>query len=289
MPVRELAACLPEKLRAEMLKNREEITEVRFRCGKRMQLVYGGSDRFAGEPMDAATVRRIALKLMDHSYHTREQELSEGFFTMRCGCRVGVCGSYTEGANSHSLHHIGSMCIRIAREVRGSADELIKEMVKFGDMQNTLILSRPGMGKTTILRDAARQLSEIGYRIAIADERHEIAACREGVPSMDVGERTDVLDGVGKAKAMEMLLRSMAPQIIIADEIGNEDDAGAIRELACRGVNVLTTAHAAGFDALETGVLAGLVRDRLFSVAVLLDESPGKICGVRRYAGGTDG
>lgn len=288
MPVRELAACLPETLRAELLKNQEGLTEVRLRGGRRMQLVYGGSDRFIGEPTDVVTIRRIALKLMDQSYHTHENELSEGFFTMRSGCRVGVCGSYMRSEKSNTLHHIGSMCVRIAREVCGSADELITEMLKCGRAQNTLILSRPGMGKTTILRDAARQLSEIGYRIAIADERHEIAACRDGLPLMNVGERTDVLDGIAKAKAMEMLLRSMAPQIIIADEIGNADDAGAIRELVRRGVIILTTAHASGFDALKSGMLSGLIQDGLFSIVVLLDESPGRICGFRRYGGGSE-
>lgn len=233
--------------------------------------------------MSPAQLEKIALAMMEYSFYAREAELSQGFFTLRNGCRAGVCGEFRRSASGGCmLASIGSLCIRIAREVRGCAEALTKAMLEGGRPVNTLLLSRPGMGKTTLLRDAARLLSGAGYAVGIADERHEIAACVKGVPTMDVGERTDVADGLTKAAALEMLMRTMSPEILITDEVGSEEDIRAIREAARRGAAILTSAHAGSMADLEYAPLDRLACAGIFALIVLLDGKPGEISEIRR-------
>lgn len=286
MPLAEVAAHLPKELAREALAHEATLTEIRLRAGRPSSLACDGSDIFVEPTMSANEVKRVALSMMEHSYYAREGELNEGYFTMRGGCRVGVCGSFGVKDGACFLQSISSLCIRIAREIPGCGAETAALLTRDGALKSGLVLSRPGRGKTTLLRDAARILSEQGYRVGIADERHELAACRDGAPSMDVGPRTDVADGCPKALGMERLIRCMAPDVIVTDEIGNPRDAQAVREAARRGVALLASAHADGFEALERGMLGQLVRDGLFSVAILLDGAPGKIAGIRHYERG---
>ena len=283
MPVRDLASYLPEPLASNIIAENEMIREIRLRAGKPVQLVCTHGERIAEGRISAQQLRRIAVSMMEHSYYSREGELSHGFFTMKNGCRVGVCGSFTEKqSGTFALRAIGSLCVRIARAVPGCADEIVSR-ISSGTLRSALIISRPGLGKTTLLRDAARQISMGGRTVGIADERHEIAACRDGVPTMDVGIRTDVVDGCPKAQAMELLIRSMSPEIIITDEIGNAGDISAIREAARMGVSILASAHASSFEEFEAGTVGTLVRHGLFSFAFLIDGAPGQISQIRRY------
>ena len=289
MPLAEIAAHLPKDLAEEALAHAAALTEIRIRAGRPCALAYGGADAFVGPPLTLSEVKRIALSMMEHSYYAREEELNQGYFTMRGGSRVGVCGSCIVKDGACFLQSIGSLCIRVAREIPGCGAEIAALLSQGGALKSALVLSKPGMGKTTLLRDAARILSEGGRRVGIADERHELAACRDGVPSVDVGPRTDVADGCPKALGMERLIRCMAPEVIVTDEIGNPRDAWAVREAARRGVALLASAHAGGFDALENGPLGALIRDGLFQTAVLLDGAPGQIAGIRHYERGGKG
>lgn len=146
-----------------------------------------------------------------------------------------------------------------------------------------LILSAPGKGKTTLLRDLARLLSQKGYKVGIADERHEIAGCINGAPGFDIGMKSDVIDGCPKAMAMGMIVRSMSPEVIITDEIGNDADCTAITEAARRGVMVVASAHASSFEEFECSRIGSLLNNGLFQVAVLLGKRPGQIQEIRRY------
>lgn len=288
MPLNDLCTYLPGDISREIKACIDSLTEVRIRAGKPVQLVCMDSVRFLGESIGAQELRKLAVRMMDHSYYACEQELSQGFFTMANGCRVGVGGSFIQtNDRPGALRSIGSLCIRIARAVPDCAIPLLKEITADGKLHSTLILSRPGMGKTTMLRDTARLLSSMGYMIGIADERHEIAACRSGIPTMDVGLSTDVVDGCPKSQAMEHLIRSMSPQIIITDEIGNRSDIEAIREAMRKGVTLIASAHAGSFEEFETGVLSHLASERLFSLAVLLAEKPGRIAALRTYNKGS--
>ena len=201
---------------------------------------------------------------------------------MKNGCRVGVGGSFVfSDDGKYRLKAIGSLCIRIAGEAIGCAGKLVDELLKDGPT-NTLVLSGPGCGKTTLLRDAARILSRNGYRVGIADERHEIAACIDGKPSFDVGPRCDIVDGCPKAMAMEILIRSLNPQVIITDELGNAHDVYAIREAARMGVTVIASAHASEIEVFEKGRMGTLLKEGLFPLVALLDNMPGRIVEFRR-------
>lgn len=287
MPVEEIAAFLPPELAKAVRVHERTLTELRLRAERPAMLALAGGEDFSvGDPMPVSQIRKIALSMMEHSYYAQEEELNQGFFTMRGGCRVGVGGAYGMRNGECVLCAVGSLCVRISREVLGCGVELAKAISEGGILRSAVILSRPGMGKTTLLRDVARILSGTGYSVGIADERRELAACRDGVPTLDVGPRTDVADGCLKAMGMERLIRSMAPRIIVTDEIGTREDMLAVREAARRGVAMLTTAHAGGLDALDHGMLRELVQDGCFDAAFWLDGAPGRIAGARWLKGG---
>lgn len=176
-----------------------------------------------------------------HSLFAYEQELRGGYVTLEDGSRVGICGRLNP---SGSVSMPGSFNIRIAREIKGAADGLMERIATRNGILSTLILSEPGAGKTTVLRDAARQLSAQGLQIGIADERGEIAASVNGVPRLDVGDNTDVMGGCAKCRAMELMIRAMSPQVLITDEIATREDAAAVMDASGCGIRVIASAHA---------------------------------------------
>ena len=170
---------------------------------------------------------------------------------------------------------ISAVCIRVAREVFGAADSIMEFLEFHGKLYNTLIISPPGCGKTTVLRDAIRQLGN-RYRVCVADERSEIAACKGGIPSLDVGKFTSVMDGVPKAKGINMLLRSMSPQLIATDETGSREEEEAICRLINAGAKIITTAH--GYsekDILNRKYLGSLVEKGVFERIIVLSNRKG--------------
>ena len=283
-----LRALLPGEIGGHIDALRGSIREVRLRAGQPAQLVYGGDEWMSGSVVDAATLNRALASLMDFSLYAREEELRQGFFTMEDGCRVGVCGRLVyDGGRITGLSSPGSLCVRVSREVRGCAEGVLKVIAGKRGVLSTLIVSPPGMGKTTLLREVARRLSEGGFNVCLADERHELAACRQGVPTLDVGPRTDVMDGGPKHAAIRHLLRSAAPQVIVADEIGDERDAEALSEAARCGVAVITSAHAGSFrDLMARPSLRAAVETGVFSTGVLLGAPPGRIAEIRAYDAG---
>lgn len=288
MILTELLANMLGKDEAALLRENEaQITEIRLRSGRPFQLVLLDKTQRMGGSIEPQLLERIASRLMDNSLYSRERELQQGYFTTSEGCRVGVCGK-TVAANGkiESFSDIGSLCIRIPRQVHGCAQELVNAVTSAG-LKSLLIISPPGLGKTTMLRELARALSAKGYNIAIADERREIAACDAGVPSMNVGERSDVMDGCPKAVAIPLLVRACAPDVLIADEIGAERDAVALLDAVRCGVKVIASAHANSFeDALQRGSIAPALMGRAFDYCVLLGPTPGRIQYLRKCADG---
>ena len=274
------AALLPWELRqgAERLtegdKSRAE--ELRLRAGRPPTAVLpegeitlpGCGDRsVTGE--DLRTVLEVATQASAHAVLDR---VRDGFVTVRGGHRVGLCGSAVcENGVIRTMGTLSSLSIRVAREVPGAAAG-VRPLLRGG---GTVILSPPGGGKTTFLRDLIRRLSDgvegPPLRVGVADERGELAAMYDGLPMNDLGAHTDVLDGCPKAAALVMLLRAMNPQVLAADEVAGPDDAAALEEAAGCGVALLCTAHAAGpEDLLRRPVFRRLVRRGVLSQAVVL-------------------
>ena len=275
-----LKALLPSDAAKWIEQNESALAEVRLRAGRGVQLVFcNGGDALTSQTLESQPLGRILAALMEYSVYARQQELDEGYFTLSDGCRVGVCGRmFLEGSRLR-MGEIGSACIRFARQRKGCADGIMAIVAPAGRLpDSTLLLSPPGLGKTTLLRDIARQLSDGGRRVGLADERHEIAACNQGVPTLDVGARTDVMDGCPRAEAIRRMLRTMSPQVVIADEIGNGADAQVLADAARCGVTVIASAHARSLqDALSRPCLKVVLESGAFQNALILGPGPGEL------------
>ena len=218
----------------------------------------------------------------NYSLYAYEEELRQGFLTVQGGHRIGVAGkAVLENGEIRTLKYISFLNIRLAHEVKGCGAKLLPYLYEDGRVRNTLILSPPGFGKTTLLRDVIRLISNgaeghAGLTVGVADERSELAACYQGVPQNDVGERTDVLDACPKAQALFMLIRSMSPQVVAADEIGSAVDAEALKQAACCGCSVLATAHGASLEEIRgKPSLEMLFREGIFERYILLGQRHG--------------
>lgn len=281
--VTRMAGLLPDALMQMLGPFPEDLTELRLRAGKPAQLIRFSSEEMGRECVGAHWVQAAAQALAGHSLYAREEELRQGFFTMEGGCRVGVCGRMTaEDGKITALTHVGSVCVRIAREIKGAADGAMGRLYENGRPVSALIVSSPGLGKTTMLRDIARQLSDgtggrTGVRVGMADERGELAGCVMGVPTLDVGLRTDVMDGCPKRIGMRLLVRAMSPEVIVTDELGHPDDAAAVGDAMRCGVRVVASVHAADEREAEGRLGSGLFG--MFDRVIVLGGGIGQIRG----------
>ena len=181
-----------------------------------------------------------------------------------------------------NINYISSLNFRIAKQVIGASNKVIKYIIneEENSVYSTLIVSPPGAGKTTILRDLIRKISngieQIGYQginVGVVDERGEIAAMYRGSPQNDVGMRTDVLDNVSKSVGLSMLIRSMAPKVIAADEIGNKDEIKPIMYAVCSGVKGIFTAHGASVEDVKNNPTLNDVLSSMWLEYETLDDS----------------
>ena len=219
--------------------------EVRFRAGQRaLLLMQSGETRQGKEVLTPSALVRIAQALSGNGLAAREEEMLNGFLPLPGGHRLGICGRMKPGG----LLEIGSLCLCAAHERKGVGQALYPR-VRAG---STLIFGAPGTGKTTLLRDLIRLFSLDGTQVGVADERGEIAACAGGVPQLDVGPCTDVMTDMPKGKALRMMLRSMRPELLAADEIGGAEEAAALMEARRGGVRVLATLHAGSARDMRT-------------------------------------
>ena len=234
---------LAENVREYLLKENldfAELQEIRLRTGKPLIIVYRNKERVlpAGGAEKYTVTREDVRETMDYvshySLYAYEEELSQGFLTIEGGHRVGVTGKVVlEGDKVKNIQYISSVNIRMAHEKIGCADRVLKHITKNREVCHTLIISPPRCGKTTLIRDIVRQISEgndfvKGCTVGVVDERSEIGGCYQGVAQNQLGMRTDILDCCPKAQGMLMMIRSMAPQVLAIDEIGTCEEVRAV-------------------------------------------------------------
>lgn len=189
-------------------------------------------------------LKQIFQGVCENSVYAFMDDIRQGFITLKGGHRVGFAGrAVTSGGKVENFREISSLNIRIARAIQGAANYIIDSIVKPEGIVNTLIVSPPMGGKTTVLRDLARQISDQGTKTALIDDRGELAAMFKGVPQNDVGVQTDVIENAPKEQAVVMMLRSMSPQLIVTDEISTKADADAMMQCFGTGVSVIASTH----------------------------------------------
>ena len=271
------------------------ITEIRIRSKNKIIVVCGKNEFVLDLVASPKIILDILLNVSKMSIYAIQTDLNNGFVVIRGGHRIGVCGEVVyENGKIKNIKNICSLNIRVAHQIFGCADTVMPQIIVNGIFQNTLIVSPPGCGKTTLLRDIIRLLSNgiktlgfSGKNVSLIDERGEIASCYEGVPTLDIGIRTDVMSNIDKSTGMSMVIRSMAPDIIATDEIGSSDDVLSIKAAILSGVKVIFTMHGDSLKSiLENPNIKELLDMNIFSKIILL--SSGKIPGIveKIYDGG---
>lgn len=259
------------------------LEEIRIRVDREILLKIGQVEYILNYIVSSKEILEILQKICDNSIYTYQNQICNGYITIKGGHRVGITGSivFKEG-QVINISHIYSLNFRIAKEIIGCSNKILKYIlnIKENTVFNSIILSPPGRGKTTLLRDCVRNISdgieEIGFKginVGVVDERGEIAAMYKGIPQNDLGKRTDILDNVSKDIGMKMLIRSMNPNIIVADEIGTAEDVLAINYAVCSGIKGIFTAHGSTLnDIILNPILKKLYEIKVIEKIILIEK-----------------
>lgn len=282
-------------------REQEQIQEIRLRAGRPIILHMEGRERYltaGGKITESFPNARIVAEkeleeMLEHICHYSpyafEEELRRGFVTVAGGHRVGVAGQAVLEADGsvRTLKNISFINIRVSHQMKGAADRVLPEIYEQGRLKSALIISPPGCGKTTLLRDLIRQVSDgnawgRGMTVGVVDERSELAGSFLGRPQNDMGMRTDVLDGCPKESGMLLLLRSMSPQVIAIDELGSDGEFRALGQASACGCRILATVH--GEDRGDVERRFGrdsIFWEKIFDLFLILGKEKGR-CVVKR-------
>ncbi len=272
-----------------------ELEEIRLRAGKPVLVKLhdgeyfltreGSLDKSAGRAYiaDKEDLNAILYQVCHASVYAYEDEIRQGFLTVPGGHRIGIAGQAVleEDGRLRTLKHISAMNIRVSHEIKGAADKVLSSLYQNGYLCNTLIVSPPGCGKTTLLRDLIRQISNgnrygNGMTVGVVDERCEIAGSYMGEAQNDLGIRTDVLDACPKVHGMMMLIRSMTPQVVAIDEVGSMEDVQALQRVSACGCRLLATIHGFGIEEVQKrAYMQELLAEGLFEKYIVMDKKDG--------------
>lgn len=284
----DIIGILPLKI-GTLLKERllkEQIYEIRIKIGKPILVYSKYGENIVNYVPTKEDMKSLIQKISNYSLYAYEEDIRQGFITIKGGHRIGIAGECVmEKGEVKTIRNISSINIRVCSEVIGCSDKLIKYIYsqKENRIFNTIIISPPKCGKTTILRDIARNISNgmnsiglYGRKVAVIDERSEIGACHFGIPQNDLGMRTDILDNCLKKEGMIMAIRSLSPEILICDEIGTKGDVEALLMAFNSGVNIITSIH--GFtieDLYKRKVFYELLDNGIIERAIVLSSRKG--------------
>ena len=262
----------------------DTVQEIRIKSGKPVILNLSYGEKVLDYRTTSEDLKFMMAKVSNYSLYAFEEEIKQGYITLKGGHRVGLAGECViSNGEVRTIKNISSLNIRICREIIGSSNKIMNLITNNNRVYNTLIVSPPKCGKTTILRDIAKNISNgmykinlSGKKVTIVDERSEIAACYNGVPQMNVGIRTDILDNCLKKSGMIMAIRSLSPEVLICDEIGTKGDLEALNMAFNSGVNVIATVH--GYDIADVygrAVFKDLIDNCILERIILLSNRKG--------------
>ncbi|RGD75168.1 stage III sporulation protein AA [Anaerofustis stercorihominis] len=261
----------------------DEIEEIRLRLNKNIHIVGSKEDILIPYDVKKEDIEGILNLATNYSFYANEDSLLKGFITIKGGHRIGFSGSVIMEDNKViGLRNINSLNIRISRQIIGASNLVLNYILNKGEVYNTLIISPPKVGKTTLLRDISRVISTnkgdfVGKRVCIVDERKEIASIHDGVNELNIGDKTDVLEGINKSDGMNMLVRAMSPEVIITDEIGKIDDISALENSVLSGVKVISSAHGKDMkDILRKDNFVSIIKKKIFNRYIFLSIEHGE-------------
>lgn len=280
--IRTILRCIPADF--------NQVQEIRLRVNAPLFIICNNLESYITQEgtlsrntKEAYIVTRQDLKetleyISNYSLYAFEEEIRQGFITIQGGHRVGLAGKVICDENGiRGMKFISFINVRLSHQIPGCADKVLPYLYEHGNIVHTLIVSPPRCGKTTLLRDLIRQISnESGMTVGVVDERSEIGACYQGIPQNDLGIRTDILDCCPKAQGMMMLIRTMSPQVIAVDEIGSREELESMEYAMNCGCRLIATVHGSSLeDIRQKPVLSKMLREQWFERYVVLGSSNG--------------
>lgn len=269
----------------------DQVYEIRLRVHSPCMILYRGEEVFLGQSgvltkeqgqaycVTGDDIQETMEHIAGYSLYAYEEELRQGYLTVQGGHRVGIAGkAVMDGEHIRGMKYISYINVRLSHQVKGCASFVMPYIRKENSIHHTLIISPPRCGKTTMLRDMIRQLSDgdsrhPGITVGVVDERSEIGGCYHGVAQNDLGIRTDILDCCPKAEGMMMLIRSMSPSVVAVDEVGDYRDIHAIEAVIHCGAKLMATVHGDSIEDLQQKPLfERLMDEHVFERYILLQS-----------------
>lgn len=262
----------------------DKLQEIRMRMDKPLIIEIGNDEFIYDYVVKKEDMKIVIQRISNYSIYAFEEEIKKGYITIRGGHRIGICGRCIIEKNEiKTIKNIGSINIRICHEVSGCSNKIMKFIVSKGEILNSIIISPPKCGKTTLIRDITKNVSNgfnnlslSGKKVCVIDERSEIAGCYNGVPQLDVGVRTDILDSCPKSDGIIMAIRSMSPDLVVCDEIGTYKEMDSIVTALNSGISLIVTIHGYGVEDLyKRPVFKEIIDNNVFKRCIVLSTQNG--------------